>query len=158
MDAWCTLYSELVAHRRIRGLQVFSRRHFEALAEMPALVTVGSFVGEDLVSAHLWLRHEHRAYSHLAASSEAGYAIGAAYAVHDHALRHLAEDGVRIVDLGGTGGIRDAQDGLESFKRGFATHSERNWLCGKILDRRAYDALCDRFGSAEAFFPAYRGA
>jgi len=158
MDAWCGLYEGLVAHRRIRGIQVFSQAHFEALADMNDLVTVGAFVGEDLVSAHLWLRHEHRVYSHLAASNENGYAVGAAYAVHDHALRLFAEQGARIVDLGGTGGTGDTRDGLESFKRGFSNRSERNWLCGKIIDTRGYDALCTRLGRTDDFFPAYRGA
>jgi lipid II:glycine glycyltransferase (peptidoglycan interpeptide bridge formation enzyme) len=125
---------------------------------MNGLVTVGAFVGEDLVSAHLWLRHEHRIYSHLAASNESGYAIGAAYAVHDHALRFFSAHGGRIVDLGGTGGTRDARDGLESFKRGFSNRSVQNWLCGKIIDAQAYNALCRQLGRTDDFFPAYRGA
>jgi hypothetical protein len=157
LDAWWALYQELVRRHRITGLLAFSRSYFEALARLQGLVTVGAFAEEGLVSAHLWVRHEALVYSHMAASSEAGYAIGAAYAVHGHALRLFGESGATTADLGGTRRSKDADDGLAAFKRGFANRSVRNWLCGRILDAKRYQALCDRLGRASDFFPAYRG-
>ena len=67
-------------------------------------------------------------------------------------------EGVRVVDLGGAAGAEDDAGGLDFFKRGFATRSERNFLCGHVLDPERYDALCDAHGRSAEWFPAYRSS
>ncbi len=59
---------------------------------------------------------------------------------------------MHLVNLGGGVGARD--DGLVRFKRGWATEERVAHLCGRILDRAAYERLT-RSGTF-GWFPAYR--
>ncbi len=151
LDDWFTLYQELVSRHAIGGIQNF----FAALARMEELTMVGAFLKDALVSAHLFFAYGDYAYSHLAASSEAGYKAAAAYAVNDAALRHYLAKGIKALDFGAGAGVSEASKGLAKFKQGFANTELSNFVCGKILDKVAYQKL-----SAEKntkFFPAYRG-
>lgn len=156
LPEWLELYAELVERHQIRGLQNLPRAHFERLAQLPGLVALAAFEAERMVGAHLFVQHEDLVYSHLAASSPRGYEIGAAYALNDYAIRSFREAGARLLDLGGAAGVRDAEEGLDFFKRGFATRSERCFLCAAVLDADAYEVLCEERGRSEEFFPAYR--
>ena len=75
------------------------------------------------------------------------------------AVRHYAEAGVKLVNLGG--GVT-AGDSLQSFKGSFGGEL-RPFQCLKwILDPDAYRELCEAAGvsddPATGFFPAYHGA
>lgn len=153
LDAWCAAYDTLVRRKNITGIQAFSRTYFERLALLPGIVTIAAFAGNELVSAHIWIRFEDKAYAHLAASTELGYKLRSAYAIYDHAIQLLRDD--CVIDLGGGAGPAAAQsDGLSDFKRGFANTDRGNFLCGKILVPDTYRRL--RGTSGAAFFPAYR--
>lgn len=152
---WTRLYDELIARHSLSGAHVFPDAHHLALAAMPAVRAFGAFIDSRLVSAHLFVVHQGRAISHLAASSVEGYAAGAAYAVNDVALARL-NDCETINFGGGAGTGDDAADGLSRFKAGFANTTETAWLCGAVLDHDAYRAL--RAGRQDnGYFPAYRG-
>jgi hypothetical protein len=95
--------------------------------------------------------------SHLAASSEEGYALGAGYAVNDGSIDILT--GESLLNFGGTvGSGDDAGAGLSQFKRGFANATAPSYLCGSVLDRDAYASLTRQAGAENAidYFPAYR--
>ena len=156
LPEWWALYAELGARQEIRGLQNLPRSYFERLARLPGLVALGAFEANAMVGAHLFVEYEGRVHSHLAASSPRGYATGAAYALNDHAIRHFGRGGAQVLDLGGTAGVRDGDDGLDFFKRGFATRNETCFLCAAVLDESAYEALCEKRGRSDDFFPAYR--
>jgi len=158
LPEWWALYEELLERHQIRGLQNLPRSYFERLARLPGLVALAAFEAGNMVSAHLFVQHESLVHSHLAASSPRGYATGAAYALNDYALRYFRDAGAQVLDLGGSAGIRDTDDGLDFFKRGFATRSESCFLCAAVLDAGAYEALCEERGRSEDFFPAYRSA
>lgn len=158
LDEWIDLYDVLVRRHELTGTHAFSRAYFEQLAQFPELITIGAFVEDTLVSCHLWLVSGQSAYSHLAASNEAGYDSGAAYAIYDHAVSTL--NACDVIDLGGGAGISNSSDdGLARFKRGFSNAENKNWICGMVLNRDLYEQLCaetDSDPDSKAFFPAYR--
>lgn len=155
LPEWTRLYGELIARHGLSGVHVFADAHNLALASMPGLRAFGAFIDGRLVSAHLFVVHEARAISHLAASSAQGYAAGAAYAVNDVALAGLSD--CVTINFGGGAGTGDAAgDGLSRFKAGFANTTETAWLCGAVLDPDAYRAL-SAGRQDNGFFPAYRG-
>ena len=155
------LYDILIARHGLTGVHRFPASHFAHLAGDPsAFPAFGAFRDGRLVSAHIFMRHRGRSYSHLAASSEDGYRCGAAYAVYDCAIRALLAEGP--ISLGGApdGG---SGTGLDRFKRGFAHAARPSRLCGVIADRALYGRLCDvagqgASGPTEEYFPAYRSA
>lgn len=153
LDDWYALYSTLIEKHRMTGIHAFPKQYF---ADITALnpIMVGAFIEGALVSAHIWFRHDDIAYSHLAASSEAGYKSRAAYAVYDHSIIHLRELGVSVIDLGGGAG-NEASKGLSFLKQGFSNDSIMAHLCAKVLDEKRYAELSK--GKETAFFPAYRG-
>jgi hypothetical protein len=155
LDAWIGLYDGLITNHRIVGAQRFPRESFEVLANCDGLVTVAAFVGQDLVSCHLWIEYKGFVWSHLAASSALGYSNGAAYAVCDQSIRTFSG---KVIDLGGAAGVNDASDnGLARFKAGFSNRQHRAYLCGAVLDTKAYLALCANTDAARSdYFPAYR--
>jgi hypothetical protein len=153
---WGRLYAGLVAHRGITGLQVFSAESFDALARLPEsqlLAFAAESPAGEVLAMQLWIRHGDCAYSHLTATSEAGYRASATYVVYAAAIEHL-RDCIQL-DLGGAAGTTDdPENSLALFKRGFANATAVSMLCGAILDEPAYARLAaDRVG---AFFPIYR--
>lgn len=153
LDDWCALYDELAVRREFSRLHQFPRSYFDRLAEAKGFSFFGAFVDGKLVSGHIWLRHGRHAYSHLAASSEDGYACGAAYAIYAHAIEHYS-DCARI-DMGGVADTGSGQ-GLAFFKRGFSNETRRNRLCGIVLDKEINERLSAGVSSREGYFPSYR--
>lgn len=158
LDEWCSLYDNLVAKHDLGSSHRFSRAYFEAISNMSEFITFGAYVGKNLVSAHIWLKHNDVMYSHLAASSQLGYQHGASYCLYWYAIYHSNE--CALLDLGGVPD-NSHNDGLARFKKGFANTTRTNWLCGRILDSDAYNELCLAKGVATKsaqYFPAYRFA
>jgi hypothetical protein len=161
LDEWTDLYARLAARHGLGGIKAFSRGAFAAQLAVPGLVMLRALEGDVAVGAHLWLVQGGVAYSHLAAFDDAGYALGAAYALYWEALRLFGEtmpDRVRWVDLGaGAGTSGDADDGLTAFKRGWTATTRTKHFCGRILDAAAYRSLAAARGAlASDYFPAYR--
>jgi len=159
LDAWMECYTTLVRKKNITGIQNFPRSYFQAVAVMPEATTIAAFVDGAFASGHIWMRHEGKVYSHLAASTELGRKLRCAFPIYDDAIQMFREG--HIIDFGGGAGAEEsANDGLRDFKQGFANAERRNFLCGHILDFGLYQALCARRGvdPAAAFFPAYRSS
>jgi hypothetical protein len=154
LDGWGACYDTLRHRKGLGGLHDFSRAYFQQLARLPELVTIASFVDDELVSAHLFLRWRGRLYSHLAASSPRGYEVEASFAIYAAALERFGED--HVIDFGGGAGLADAEDGLAAFKRGFANSQRRNFVCGKTLDPDTSARLAAAGPASAGFFPAYR--
>ena len=155
-DDWVALYEDLVARHPVAEMARFSRASFAKLVGCDGLVAVGAFLADRLVSCHLWFAHDHFAWSHLAATSDLGYATGASYAVYDFSIQHFHR---RLIDLGGTPGSSDeSSTGLARFKSGFSNATRTAYLTGSVLDHAAYARLCGRIQrpDQDAYFPAYR--
>ena len=120
LDDWSSLYEALSLKHQISGIQAFDRQYFDSLAKLEPFM-VAAFIEGALVSAHIWICDQGHVYAHLAASSPEGYRQSAAYAVYDHSFRHFADQGVRMVNLGGGAGIGAPSQGLTYLKHGFST-------------------------------------
>jgi hypothetical protein len=156
---WIRLYVHLIERHDIRGITRFSPALLEQQLALPDLFAFRASDAEGAVAMALFLRAGDHAYYHLGASSPRGYAQRASFGLFALALEHLADRGVRCVDLGaGPSTAAGEGEGLVRFKRGFATGSLPTWLCGRIFDREAYAALVSRHGGGDdgSFFPAYR--
>jgi hypothetical protein len=107
-----------------------------------------------IVAMAIWFAHDGVAVYHLGASDEAGYAVGASYALFDAAFEHF--DFAERFDLGGAAGLDPGPgDGLARFKQGFANTTATAYVCGAVLDPAAYERL-SAGQRAGGFFPAYR--
>ena len=156
IDSWIALYDGLTDRHSLSGMHVFPRRGYEMLAQLPGVHTIGGFVGDGMVSCHIWVMHEGKVHSHLTASSTLGYENRAAYAVSDASVKYFAE--AELINFGGGAGLgNDPGDGLMQFKRGFSNDQTQSYLCGAVLDRAAYRALSGREDVvANEYFPTYR--
>lgn len=157
LDEWVDLYRTLVARHGLVGIKAFSREAFAVQLAIPGMVVLRAREDGKTVGAHLWYVTGDVAYSHLAALSDRGYALNAAYALYWCAMEHF-RDKVRWLEIGaGAGTSTDAEDGLTRFKRGWATGTRPVWFCGRIFDRVRYEALAaSRSLSDSSYFPAYR--
>jgi hypothetical protein len=158
LNAWCGLYDDLVRRHILTGVHAFPRESFTSLAQIGGIEAIGGFVGDELVCCNIWAVNEdpttfeRRAFSHLVASNKKGYELRAAYAVTDAGIRHFSD--CSVVNLGGSAGHGDKNDGLKQFKAGFANSTSQAWLATAILDEEAYDKLSE--GKAGDYFPLYR--
>lgn len=151
---WRRLYATLVARRGISGVQRFSDLYFSRLSALAGLRCHVALKDSAVLAMHLWIEHAGVAYSHLAASDEAGYQARAGYALNDFALERFGA--AAAIDFGAAAGTRDEpSDGLAKFKRGFSNARRMFYLCGKVLDAPAYERL-SAGRAAGGYFPAYR--
>ena len=156
LEDWTRLYAVLVERHRLAGIQAFSHGAFARQLAVPGLLAVRAVRDDETVGMALWFQDGADAWYHLAAYSDEGYAVSASYALFAVALDVLRDRGVTRVDLGGSAGVRSQDDGLARFKRGWADDERFAHLCGRILDRRAYERLSE--GRAGDWFPAYRAS
>lgn len=157
LDDWIRLYATLMERHSLSGIHDLPLKHHASLARLEGVTAIGAWIEGELVSCHIWVHDGQRAHSHLGASSERGYACGAAYAVYDVSIRHFAE--AELINLGGVAGhADDLESGLARFKRGFSNAMGRSYICGKILCHDRYRELVERKAARKdtAFFPAYR--
>ncbi len=152
---WGRLHAGLVARHGVTGVQAFPPEAFDQLAALQdqlLVVAVVDRAGAPL-AMQIWVRQGDIAYSHLTATSEAGYQLGATYVAYAAAIEALAD--CQVLDLGGGAGDGDdPADSLAAFKRGFANASAMAHLCGAVLDDAAYARLS---AGRNGYFPAYRG-
>lgn len=157
IEAFESLYVQLVNAKSLGVQHRFSRAHFEHLCDPGRFPAFGAFINDRLASCHVWARHDDQCYSHLAASSAEGYECSASYAVYDCAIEHLAD--CAVLNLGGAPDRAGSESGLSSFKKGFANSTATNRLCGVVADPARYAQVCDELGrhpDQSSFFPAYR--
>lgn len=149
------LYELLKVRHGLDGIYDFPLTHFIALAKIDGVTSLGAFRGDELLSFHVWAGTGKRVHSHLAASSQEGYEVGAAYAVNAAAIELFGDH--EIVNLGGSAGNESQNDGLAQFKSGFCNATAQSYLCGKVLDASLYERL-SAYAPRSNYFPAYRGS
>lgn len=157
---WIQLYDQLIERHSITGVPRFSAESFARQFRVPGMLMARALVNGNVVGMTLWAIHGERAYYHLGAYDEQGYRTRASYAMFSSVFEAFAAQGIREVGLGAGAGTQMSSAGLERFKRGWATGTKQVYLCGRILDRVAYRALCGNRGRFDSmdFFPAYRAA
>ena len=156
LDEFVELYDVLRRRHQISGLSAFSRDAIERQLSVPGIVGFRATVGGALAGIHLWYVDGEVAFAHLGATNPLGYATMASYALYAFAIEILSAR-VRWLDLGAVPSVDRAgqSQGLDEFKRGFATTTRPVFLCGKIFDRDRYDELAGPHDT-RAYFPAYR--
>lgn len=156
-DDWVRLYAELVERHGLVGIKAFSRRSLERQLAVPGMVALRAVAGDEVVGGHLWYVQGDVVYSHLAAASQPGYALGVSYALYDFALRHFAER-ARWLNLGAGAGLSArSDDGLARFKRGWSSGTRIAYFCGRVFKRERYAEVVRMRGAETTdYFPAYR--
>lgn len=157
LEEWLRLYSCLANRHDLSRIHAFSRAAFERLFGVPGLVAVRAVYNSETVGMHLMLVSGDVVYGHLGAYSEIGYQVDASYALHAWEIEYFRGK-VEWIDWGGVPGVaNDTQHSLGRFKKGFSSDARVVFLCGRILNAAAYQALEQRAGhSSKNYFPSYR--
>jgi hypothetical protein len=156
-DEWVALYANLIDRHNLKGIKAFSKRAFAKQLSTPGTVMLRAVHQDVVAGAQIWFVQGEVGYSHLTALSEAGYELGASYALYWFAIECVS-DKVRWLDLGaGAGAKSDGTDGLSRFKRGWSTGTRTAYFCGRIFDQVRYSEIVKAKGVlATDYFPAYR--
>lgn len=156
-EEWLGLYSDLrERHGFSSAPSDFTQQGLQEQLALPGLVYYRAILEGECVAAYLFLQQGEDVFYHLGASNSAGRDVGASYALVDAAIREAAQAGLSQLDLGSTASLEyDPTNGLDRFKRGWATHSAVAYIGGRIMDREIYGELSTAAGETR-FFPAYR--
>jgi hypothetical protein len=158
LEEWSELYACLVKRHRIQGIRTFSRKAFAAQLQVPGCVAFRARRHGQTVGMLLWYEEGALATYHLGACNAAGYHGHASFGLFWKALEHFSGRGLRWLNLGGGAGIvGDEEEGLSSFKRGWANCARPAYFGARIFQPDAYEALVQARGiEPEGYFPAYR--
>jgi hypothetical protein len=157
LDDWVSLYQTLIARHNITGITAFSRNSFAGQLSVPGITAFRAVENGTTVGMLLWYEQGDRAYYHLGAYSERGYAAGASFALFDYALRHFCLRQFKSLNLGAGAGSNNTNSGLNRFKQGWSNGVRTAYFCGRIFSRHKYQQLVERTNTtATEYFPAYR--
>lgn len=155
VERWIQLYDVLCERHRIEDSARLDRWQLSALMRFPAIRAYEARAGSEVCAMALWVLDGDIVHYFLAASSLAGYRVGAGYALMQVALNQFAEERRSVACLGSVPDGQDARSGLGRFKSGWTRRTAPTWLCGRILQHDTYARLAGPRG-AEVRFPAYR--
>ena len=154
---WVALYSNLSARHHITGIATFSSQAFFTQMKTPGMHAFKAEVDGEIVGMSLWYTQENIAYYHLAAYSPLGYQFKASFAMFWKVIEYFANMNVSWLALGSGAGVKEKNDGLTRFKRGWSTDTRTAYFCGKIFDKRIYQELINHHNQQSTdYFPAYR--
>lgn len=157
LNEWIRLYDLLIERYKIRSLSAFSRHSFIQQFNTPGLRMFRAHQQDHTVGIALAYLQGEGAFLHLTAMDEAGYRLGASYALYSYAIEYFAQT-ARWLDLGGTPGVAEGQqDGLKYFKLHWATGRRQAYFCGRIFNPQSYAVIAHAKGLTGAdYFPSYR--
>jgi hypothetical protein len=158
LNEWSDLYGTLIERHRIRGIAAFSKRCFAQQLGIPGIVVFRALHEKTTVGMLLWYVQGEVGYYHLGAYSPPGYELRASFALFWFAIKHFIDQGFRWLNLGaGTGVEENSKDGLNRFKRGWATGTRLAYFCGRIFNQARYSEIMRAKGISEVdYFPSYR--
>ena len=135
-ETWSSLYASLIARHQITGIRAFSRTAFARQLSIPGTVVLQAMYEGTIVGAQIYFMQGAAVHCHLGAVSEAGYDVGAFYALDWYSFEYFAGK-ARWLDLGaGAGTASDGTDGLSQYKQGWSTDTRTVYFCGRVFDRR----------------------
>ena len=125
---------------------------------VPGITAFRAAYKESTMGMILWYLQGNVGYYHLGAYSNLGYELRASFALFRYALEYFAALGVKWLNLGAGAGIKGyGEDGLSTFKRGWATGSKTAFFCGRIFNHKRYGETIEKKSILSAdYFPAYR--
>jgi len=151
---WLRLQGEDAARRPRTGFNTLPEAMLEKFLAVPGVFVLAARYLGKTVGMHIGFQQGNVIYPHLGAFDGAGYRLGASAAMQIFEIRHFAGK-ARFIDWGGVPGAGNAETGLSRFKEDFSNMRRMTYLCAKILNPHAYDALSRRFPPTD-YFPAYR--
>lgn len=152
---------ERLTGRSLYGALGLSRAALERQLAVPGCVGFTALAEDGPVAMAIVFVSDDGAHVHAIASSERGEELGARYALIGAAAEDMAGRGLLALDLGPVSAAPDADAeaaGAEAtFMDGWTETTRPSYLCGRIVDRVAYDELAHAAGTTgSATFPAYR--
>jgi hypothetical protein len=153
LPSFARMYDELRWRHKIVGTEDYP---LDSLRRQLALSSARLFRADldgRTVAMQLWLQEGDWAHYVIGCADVYGYRTEASYALTSYALLKLRGLGAREIDLGR---VPEGATGLVAFKQGWGAEARPAYLCGRVLDRTAYDVLCERHGQDDDWFPAYR--
>lgn len=157
IDEWVALYDELIQRHNISGISAFSRTAFVRQLSIPGAVMLRAVHQGLAVGAQLYLVQGEVVHCHLGAANEAGYNLGAIYALDWFSLEYFSDKACWLNFGGGAGLTSSDTDGLSQYKRGWSTETRTVYFCGRIFNHERYAEIVKaRDITATDYFPAYR--
>lgn len=157
LNCWTGLYDNLIVRHSIRGPATFSHEGFSVMLGVPGLVAFRAEINGMTLGMILWIMQGKVGYYHLAAYSDDGYEARVSFALFSHSLKWLCGQGMDFACLGAGAGVDEKETGLNRFKSGWATGTRTAYLCGRVLNREAYNSITMAAGKTGVdYFPAYR--
>lgn len=159
LKEWLDLYDNLIRRHEIRGLARLTEESLRLQFQINGLSVFRARRDGNTIGMILCMVEGEHGYFHLGAYNEAGYRSKASYALVWSIFQHFAGTDLKSLNIGaGAGAFGDADDGLTAFKRGWASGTRMTYLCGAIIDAKAYARLSvpEQAGAA-LYFPPYRG-
>ena len=156
-NEWVTLYNALINRHNIQDFRKFSEKTLTKQLSIPGMVMFRAECQGTMVGAFIWFVQGETGYAHLISFSEAGFKLGASYALVWSAIEYFF-DKIRWLDIGaGSGIVNNTSDGLNFFKRGWSNGIRTVYFCGRIFDYGKYQEIVKKKGIPETdYFPAYR--
>jgi hypothetical protein len=156
LDDWRSLYERAVGRFRMRSVRAFSPEAFAKMLTVPGLIAYRASARGETIGMALVFVQSDVAFGHLIGISQMGYQMDASYALYAYQIDHLSGQ-CRWLDLGGVPGAGSEADGLRRYKAHWATTTRMSYLCGRILDRTAYQQILGQQKVAScSYFPQYR--
>ena len=157
LDEWVRIYGYLVEKHNLQGIHRFSRASFATQMTVPGFLLFRAVHQGNNEAMLSWYVKGDVAYAHLMGISPLGYELGAVYAMFWTSIQHFLGK-VRWLDFGGGAGTLDYEEGrMALFKRKWTSTTKTAYLCGRVLNREAYDRIIRTKGVPETdYFPAYR--
>jgi len=154
-----SLYQNTVEKYNIEGLLNFSKDQISSQIHTPGSVLISlldidsdyfdySLIGDPLGTQFFYIIDD-CAYWHISGYSPECARIAGSFLLIDGAIRVFKHMGLSKLVLGSGAG----NQGLESFKKGFATEVKNNYIIKTVHDQDNYDTLAI---PGNSFFPAYR--
>ena len=157
VETWSSLYANLIERHQVTGIRAFSKTAFARQLGIPGTVVLQATYEGTIVGAQIYFMQDEAVHCHLGAVNEAGYDVGAFYALDWYSFEYFAGQ-ARWLDLGaGAGTASDGTDGLSQYKQGWSTDTRTVYFCGRVFDRERYQEITAAKGvGVTTYFPAYR--
>jgi len=138
-----------------------SREALERQLSVPGSVGLTAVAEDGPVAFALVYVGGDDAHLHTLATSRRGEELGARFALIGAAVEDMAGRGLRSLDLGtvsaGVDADTEGATASVAFMDGWTELLRPSYLCGRVVDRLAYDELAASVGTTgSAVFPAYR--
>ncbi len=161
LDDWARLRHRLGTTGEGAAAIELSREALERQVGVPGCVGLTALAEDGPVAFAIVYVSGDDAHLHTMASSDRGEELGARFALIGAAVEDMAGRGLRCLDLGTipTSANADAAAtaAAAAFMDGWTELLRPSYLCGRIVDRLAYDELAAGAGTVgSAAFPAYR--